>query len=203
MIVCKHLPSIGNFIILFFCAGVLICGCSHNYRSDTYLRQDMSLDLVQRIAVLPFENNSDEKFAAERTRDVVITQVLTQNLFDVVDKGLVDAVLREEAVDGSAPVDIETMQRLSRRLGVEAFFLGSIDLAGSVRRGSATVPELSLTLRLIDATGGAILWQASGHGTGDSVLERLFGLRPADTYQVTTNLVRRLLEPIPGRGRTE
>jgi len=164
---------------------------------ESFLRADVDLAYVTKVAVVPFENNSKDQFAAERIRGLAITQILAQGLFDVVDRGLVDSALREEAIDlNKAPMDAATMKQLGQRLVVQAFLLGSIDQAGGVQRGNSSFPELSVTLRLVDSNTGMIFWQASGNRTGDSMGKRLFGFSSDDDFKIALNLLKQLLATI-------
>jgi len=163
------------------------------------MREDVTLDFVNRISVLPLENNTDQKYAAELARDVINTQILAMNIFDVVDKGIVDSVLHEEAIEPGSPVSQIMLSRLGQRLNVQSIMVGSVDIAGDKRIGSVIVPEMSLTLRLIEIKSGVILWQGSGHYAGDSIVGRLFGITPDDAYKVTARLAKRLLSTIPER----
>ncbi|MCB2183801.1 MAG: penicillin-binding protein activator LpoB [Desulfobulbaceae bacterium] len=177
---------------------VIVClaGCSTK-SPVSFTREDVTLDFVKKVCVMPLENHSEEKFAAELARNVINTQILEMGLFDIVDKGIVDSVRYEEAVEPGTPLSAHALQRLGQRLNVNAIIVGSVDLAGEKRVGSVIVPEISLTLRLIEIKSGLILWQASGYNDGDSMLGRLFGLTPGDTYQVALELVRNILHTIP------
>lgn len=176
---------------------LLLAGCGSKHATESYLRDDVDPGFVQRIAVLPFENNSADGYAANRARELSITQVLALGLFDTVDKGLVDSVLAEEALQQGAPIDALSLKRLGQRLNVQAFLLGSVDQAQENRLGAVSFPEIALTLRLIESNSGMILWQASGHRRGDSWIGRLLGIVPEDSYQVTLHLIRDLLATAP------
>ena len=184
-------------ILTLMCFSILTA-CSGK-TTISFMREDVTLDFVNRISVLPLENNTDQKYAAELARDVINTQILAMNIFDVVDKGIVDSVLHEEAIDPGSPVSQLMLNRLGQRLNVQAIMVGSVDMAGDKRIGSVIVPEMSLTLRLIEIKSGFVLWQASGHYAGDSVVGRLFGITPDDTYKVTVKLAKGLLSTIPER----
>ncbi|MBU0730582.1 MAG: hypothetical protein KKA70_12660 [Proteobacteria bacterium] len=164
---------------------------------NSYVRDDIDLSFINRIAVLPFENNSSDKYAASRIRNIAITQILSLGLADVIDKGLVDSVILEEAVEANKPIDQMTLKRLGQRLNVQAFLMGNVDSSGTVRRGSMTFPSAALTLRFVDARAAKILWQASGYYSGETVMNRLFGLSPGDHFQISTTLVRGLLMTYP------
>ena len=185
-----------SILMLLFLS--LLSGCAGK-TTISYMREDVTLDFVNRVCVLPLANNTDQKYAAELARDVINTQILAMNIFDLVDKGIVDSVLHEEALDPGAPVSQLMLSRLGQRLNVQAIMIGAVDLAGDKRVGSVIVPEMSLTLRLIETKSGLILWQASGHYAGDSIIGRLFGITPDDTYKVTAKLAKELLATIPER----
>lgn len=167
---------------------LLLAGCGAKSMTRSFMREDASLAYIQKVAVLPFEGTSN----APRVREFTMTQILATGLFDVVDKGRVDSFLNQEAITPGAPLDAPTLRRLGQILGVEAFVLGSVEQT-SESRGSAVFPEITMTLRLIDADTGTLLWQASGRGTGYSLGDRLFGMAPKDSFQVTMDLLRRLL----------
>jgi len=176
---------------------VLISSCTKSVSTETFLRDNIDMGYVTRIAVLPFENFTSDKFSGDRVRNVTITQTLALGLFDVIDKGLVDSVLLEEAVEYGKPIDQITIKRLGQRLNVQAFLMGTVDTSGEGRKGNINFAELSLTLRLVDTRAAVILWQASGYKSGDSLLGRLFGLMPKDPFQVSLLLVRELLSTVP------
>ncbi len=182
---------------LLACIVLLLLGGCGGKNTITFVREDVTLDFVKRVAVLPLQNNTDQKYAAELARDVISSKILAMNLFDVVDKGIVDSVLHEEAIDPGSPVSQAMLNRLGQRLNAQAFVIGSVDLAGDNRVGSVTFPEMSLTMRLVEMKSGQVLWQGSGHSDGSSLMGRLFGATPDDRYLVTAKLVDRLLRTIP------
>jgi hypothetical protein len=184
---------VGHIAILV----LMLAGCGGGVTSRSFLREEVDFGFIQRIAVLPYENNSADPFAAERARDVTITQVLSLGLFDAVEKVLVDNVMYEEGVDKGTAIDPLTLKRIGQRLQCQALLLGTVDLAGSGKIGTSTFSEKALTLRLIEVNSGLILWQASGHLSGASLGKRLFGLKPDDPFQVTLKLVRNMLKTAP------
>jgi TolB-like protein len=179
------------------CVILYLGGCSSKAQVQHFLREEVALDYVKRIAVLPLQNNTKEEFAAKLARDVVTTQVLAMGIFDVVDSGVVDSVLHEEGLQPGSPLNLVAIKRIGKRLGVEAVIQGSVDLAGDKRQGAIIFPEMSLTLNLVETTSAVVLWQASGHRDGNSMMSRLFGLKPIDSFKVALDLSHDLLSTIP------
>ncbi|PXF57834.1 MAG: hypothetical protein C4B58_08490 [Deltaproteobacteria bacterium] len=188
------------FLVVFILLTVdILSGCGVKTSSESFLREDTELGYVQQVAVLPFENFSDDEHAAARTRDFTITQCLAMGLFDVVGKGIVDSTLQNEVIKPGAPLDISMTRRLGQRLNVQAILQGAVDYSGVGRKGNFSFPELSLTLQLIDCDSAIVLWQASGHGTGYCLWGRLFGLAPRDMFQVGLGTIEDILETLPTR----
>lgn len=188
----------GLLVPLLLCLiAVATAGCAAKASSESFLRENVDIGFVKKVAVLPLQNNSKDEYAPERIRDITITQMLAMGLFDVIDKGVVDSVLREEAIEPGKPVDRQALRRIGQRLGVEVVALGTIDLSGENRKGSMVYPEIFITLRLLEVQNGEVIWQGTGHGTGDSVWRRLFGLAAYDVFEVSLRLVKELLASIP------
>ena len=170
---------------------LLLAGCGSSSVTRSFMRENTSLAHIQTVAVLAFEGGGD----APRIREFTMTQLLASGIFDVVDKGRVDNLLAQEALAEGAPLDPATMRRLGQRLNVQGFILGSVQQV-SASRGSAVFSEITMTLRLIDSETGTLLWQASGRGSGYSLTDRLFGMAPKDSFEVTMALLRDLFATI-------
>lgn len=175
--------------------GWLAClpGCGSGSASRSFMREDTSMAHIEKVAVLPFENLGGG--AERRIREMTMTQLLASGMFDVVDKGRVDSLLRDEALEPGMPLDEATLRRLGQRLGVQGFILGSVEQTTDAR-GNAVYPEIIMTLRLIDSETGVLLWQASGRGSGYSLADRLFGFAPKNSFQVTLKLLSHLLKTL-------
>lgn len=173
--------------------GILLLGsgCGSGSNMRTFMRPDTSLAHIQSVAVLPFEGGE----SAARMREFTMTQVLATGLFDVVDKGRVDSFLLQEGITPGQPIDLPTMRRLGQIVKAEALMLGSVEQA-TQSRGNAQYEEITMTLRLLDTETGTLLWQASGVGSGYSLADRMFGMAPKDSFQVTMDLLGRLLSTI-------
>lgn len=174
-----------------------LSGCSVKSNMEHFNRDNIDIGYIKAIVILPFENNSQDEYVAERVRNVTTTSILADGLFDVVDKGLVDNHLREEAISMDKPIDKQTLRRLGQRFNVQAVLLGTIDMAGEGRKGAVVFPDLSLTMRLVEVESGLIIWQASGNETGDSAWRRLFGLPMDGAFEISLNLVEKMLNTIP------
>ncbi len=187
--------SIGFLILL----GLAVTGCGGRFDSEYYMRDNVDMGAITRIAVMPFQNFTSDQFVADRTRDVATTQLLSLGIADVVDRGLIDSVMAEEVIDPKLPIDQINMKRLGQRLNVQAFLLGSIDMAGEKRTGTVAYPVLGVTLRLVDAQAGLVIWQGSGRWTSETVTGRILGTKPTDDFHVSLELLKRMLRSLSGK----
>ena len=186
-------------VAIIFLSFLMLCGCGGKFDSKEYMRDKVDLAAISRIAVMPFQNFTGDQFVADRTRDIATTQLLASGIADVVDRGIVDSVMVEEVIDPRLPINQINMKRLGQRLNVQAFLLGSIDLAGDRRTGSVAYPILGVTLRLVDSQAGLVIWQSSGRWTSETVLGRIVGINPTDDFHVSLLLIQRMLRPLASK----
>jgi PBP1b-binding outer membrane lipoprotein LpoB len=171
--------------IMLFGMLLSLPGCSSSTTAlQSFTRENANIELIQKVAVLPFEGGG----RASRIREFTMTQLLATGVFDLVDKGRVDVFLQQEAIGPGAPIDVFTIRRLGESLKVEAILLGSVEQI-SEARGSSNFSDIIMTLRLIECESGELLWQASGKGSGYSLADRLFGFAPKDVFEVTLELL--------------
>jgi hypothetical protein len=171
-------------------------GCAGRMSTKSFVRENTDISLVRKVAVLPFEGGG----RSPRIRELTMTQLLDAGIFDLVDKGHVDIFLRQESIAPGAPLDAFTIRRLGESLKVEAVLMGAVEEAtGS--RGSASFPEITMTLRLVDCETGLLLWQATGRGSGYSTADRLFGFAPKDNFIVSIELLEKLFATMKRNSR--
>ncbi len=182
-------------VVLVFTLLVALSGCAVTQQS--FIAEGVDLGYVERIAILPLENNTDDTFAAERVRDILSTSILAQGYYNVVEKGNLARFLNEEvASDKGTLLDKSVAQRLGKDLKVDAYIAGAIDDYRQVSNGPYSYWVVAATLRLVDIKSGEIIWQASGTESGYNTFQRLFGFASQDSNQVSLRLVQRLLNTI-------
>ena len=174
-------------VALLGCAGVPL-----HYADET-----IRLGYVKRIAILPFENHTQTKYAEERLRDIISTEILSRGFFEVIEKGDLSRFLQEELVNRKQEtIDLPTAQRLARDLKVDAYLAGSVDDFSETRSGSYAYSVVAATFRLVDVKTGKIIWETSGSESGYSTFNRIFGFDGEDINQISFKLVRKLLDTI-------
>src|SRR3972149_1668774 len=115
-------------VVLFFL--IFIGGCGSTIR---YINPTANFSYIKKIAVLPFNNLSDDRYAGEKVRNTLVVDLMSRGVFDVVEQGevtrVLGAIFREAGVEEgrAVQVDSETIKMIGEKLGVQAIILGSVD----------------------------------------------------------------------------
>ena len=177
------------FFLLFFlgCAGPI-----------SYIHPTADLTYIKTVAIVPFENLTQQKGAEGKAMNVVATEVLRRGVFDVVEFGEVAKVLREEGFKDPGSISKRVAERAAKRLNVQAFIVGSVEEYGVSRTGGSSYPEVSMSLKLIDAKSYKILWEATHSVKGTTVLDRLFGISKKSSSDLAKELVAEMFDTLFG-----
>lgn len=164
----------------------------------SYVHPQADLTYIKSVAVVPFRNLTQEKGAEEKVMNVVATEILRRGVFDVVEFGEVAKVLREEGFKDPGSVSKRVAEKAAERLNVQAFVLGSVDEYGASQTGGDLYPEVSVSLKLLDAKSYTILWESSHSVKGATVLDRLFGIGKKSRSDLARELIEEMFDTLFG-----
>ncbi len=178
--------------------GVLLLGCG-GAKVIRYINPSANFSYVKKVAILPLNNLSDDRYAAERVRNTLTIALLAKRMFDVVDQGevtkVVGFVFREAGYEEgrAVPVDRETIKMIGERLGVQAVIVGSVDDYSSGYSGGTV---LALSLRMLDVSSGIILWEARVTGKGENFWRSILGVGSVERNELTRRIVNTALKTL-------
>jgi len=153
----------------------LTAGCARTVAPPVYRDPNMDFGAIQTVAVMPLQNLTRETLAADRVRDVLINGLLSTGALYVVPVGEVArAVARAELQSPAAPSPEEVV-RLASLLKVQAIITGAVHEYGEVRSGSTSANLISVSLQMLEAQTGRVIWTAASTRGGIDVWDRLFG----------------------------
>ena len=185
-----------TILLLAILPMLLFSGCAGPI---SYIRPAADLTYIKTVAIVPLKNLTQERGAEGKVMNMIATEVLSRGIFDVVEFGEVAKILREEGFkEGEGFISKSVAERAGKRLGVEAFIVGSVEEYGVLRTGGGTYSEVALSLKLIDARSYKILWDASHSLKGTTVLDRLFGIGKKSTSNICKNLVIEMFDTLFG-----
>lgn len=174
--VCGHRsPPLRIAALLLVSTCLLGCGPSLKPFAGANLKKGEGV----KMAILPFENLSKTQGAGKSMESFVLVEFLKYAPVKVVDPGEVSAMLSKERVRLATSVPRETLISVGRGLGVDLFMMGTVhdfdmQLATGAG-GSGQIPVVSMSLRILDASTGDIVWAGNASRRG-SDRETVFGI---------------------------
>jgi len=162
----------------------------------TYHDPNMDFSLVQKVAVLPFENLTTMTTAAERVRDVFTTMMQATGTSYVMPPGEVARGVDRASVANPTAPTTEEVVNLGKVVGVDAVITGVVREYGEVRSGSTSAGVVSVSLQMMETQTGKVVWSASSTRGGVDAGDRLFGGGGQPMDQVTADAVRDLLDKL-------
>lgn len=189
------LAAAAVFFILAF-----LSGCART--TFTYhIREDVDFSFFKRVAVMPLENMTTDKFAAEIVRQAVISELLATGAVDVVVPGDVMYAIDRLGIKSVALPTAEQIKNVGKTLNVQGVILGSVEKFGDERLGSISAPAVTITLMMADTSSGGIVWSTTRSKGGASFAARHFGARTDTLSETTLKVVRESIRTLVGHAQ--
>jgi len=168
-------------------------GCTHSVRY--FVRPDTDLTKIKKVAVLPFENHTQDRYANEKIRELVMMGLLKRGV-DVIEPGEVNDILRLMRIRSVKRLTKEEIIEMGKRLNIDAIITGSVNTYEKKRALSVTYPEVSIYINLIDTDSGNILWATWHTSGGADFWTRHFGIETKTIDEVSQKVVKEALDTV-------
>ena len=159
--------------IILMLLPVALSGCAAPL--DIYRDANMDFGAIHTVAVLPLANLTRETPAAERVRDVLSTELLATGAVYVIPAGEVARGISRVAVANPTTPSTEEAVKLAGVIKADAIITGTIKEYGEVRSGSSAANVISLSMQMIEAQTGRLVWSATTTKGGIGITDRLLG----------------------------
>jgi curli biogenesis system outer membrane secretion channel CsgG len=188
-----------SFNAYFIITGLLlwslsVIGCATKPR--IYINPNTNFGFIKRVAVLPFENLSPDRFADKKVRDVFITALLSTEVIDVPELGEVFQILESQGVAKPQDVTTEVAKAVGQVMGVQGLILGTVEEYTINRTAAGSFPEIALTLRMLDTKTGNIIWSVSHTEKGGRILPTIFGFGESTMSEATAKAAKRIVDTL-------
>ena len=174
---------ISSLMICFSCA-LFLHACGGKRAPSYYINQDTDFSFIKTVAVLPLDNLTNDRFAGESVRQVIISELLASGLADVVCPGDVACACETVKIKPGQSPSAEQIRAIGKTLKVQAVIFGTVNKYGEIREGNVSAPEISITLMMADTNSGSIIWSVTKTYGGVDFWAKHFGTR-ADTMSET------------------
>ena len=171
----------------------MIAGCSNELKR--FIRKDADLSNVKTIAVMPIENFTSEKYAAEKIRSVVMIDLLSRGI-NVVEPGEVVSVMRMLKIWSVSRMSIEDIRNMGRMLGVDAFITGAVETYGISRGISVSYPEVAVSFTLVESQSGKTLWSVWHTAGGADFWTRHFGTEGRTLDEASRQVIKEAFDTL-------
>ncbi|MBP1604170.1 MAG: putative lipoprotein [Acidobacteria bacterium] len=172
--------------------------------TDVYRDPNMDFGSIQTVAVVPFANLARDQVVADRVRDVFINRLLSTGAVYVLPVGEVARGIAKLELQSPTSPSPEEVVKLGTLLKADAVITGVVREYGEVRSGTTTANIISMSIQLIEAGTGKVVWSASSTKGGISFWNRLFGGGGQPVNKVTEEAVDALFDKLlgpPQKGR--
>lgn len=184
--------NVARAFLLLLTLSALGCASSHQ---TGFLHPNADLGMIKKVAVIPFENITEDRGAGEKVTRIFFVELLALEVFDVSEPGQPVKVLRAKgtSIDALGPADL---QRIGKELEVDGLFLGSVVDFNESRSGSSQDPRVTVQIRLVDTQSGTTIWSASQTRSRAALSTKLFGVGRESLTEAARDLVRAELKTL-------
>jgi TolB-like protein len=186
-----HLP--GRLLLLGL--SLSLAACAGTMATTRFTNPKFDFGYVERVAVIPFENLSNDHAAGARVSRLVVTELLASGAVDVVEPGEVQAALDRLGARITTP-STEQVVSLGTTLGVQAVIVGSVTQSEILRSGAVGIPVVSLDVHMLETETGAAVWAASHTEKASGLGAKLLGAGGEPLSETTRRCVRRTLRTL-------
>ncbi|UCH83908.1 MAG: hypothetical protein JSW50_15955 [Candidatus Latescibacterota bacterium] len=187
----RRVDELIPLLVILALVGQVLIGCSNK---PQFFRADSDeFKSTGSVAVLPLMNLTRYEDASDVVMDALVVELLDLGIFEVVDPGVVEVVVLEKRLRLTDRLPLETIQEIGARLQVDYLLVGSVSEFDVVREGNTQLPNVSISLRLIECVEGRILWAATHSERGDDA-ESVFGIgRISTPEQLAAAMVKDMI----------
>lgn len=185
-----------KIILILALVPLLIYGCAGSIAPASFIKPEMDLSLIRRVAVLRLDNFTRERMAHKKVRRILISEILATGAFEMVDPGLVNREMARLGSQVAAGMKVEEVKALGKRLDAQALIMGAVIEYGQVRSGAVSAPIVSLSLRMVETERGSIIWSCTVNQGGISWGTRLLGVSRDTISETTVKAVRKALNTL-------
>lgn len=136
-------------------------GCASGPR--LYVNSEADLTFYKKIAVIPFRNLTNERFAGERITRAFMTELVMTEHYEIVDQNEFAAVL--DKIGGNpgfeGVYDPAKVREAAAQIQVTGVLRGTVTEYTMQRSGTSDIPVVAFDAELIDVATNNVVWRGS------------------------------------------
>jgi hypothetical protein len=156
----------------------------------------MDFSLIQTVAVAPLANLTAYPPASERVRDVLATMLQATGAVYVLPPGEVSRGIARLAIATPTTPNPEQVVQIAQVVKADVVITGVVREYGEIRSGGTAANAISVSLQMMEAQTGKVVWSASASRGGVGASERLFGGGGEPMNKITEQAIRDLINKL-------
>jgi TolB-like protein len=182
-------PLLCIWVLLIAVVSALVAGCGFPLVSRHI--QGTSYTPHPRVAVLPFENYTDQDLVSAKVTEYVQSTMTARAAFTMVESGTTFEALRRLRIRSALVLRKGQIDSLAQALEADYLLAGSVlEYREIGDKFLDKIPQVSINARLVDCKSGATVWTGVSNDSGDRT-EFLFGI---GAVQSADELSRKMVE---------
>lgn len=173
----------------------VIAGCA-GMGSTVFIHRDYNFAFVEKVAVLPFENLSNDQGASARVTHLFITELLATDAFDIVEPGEVLSATSRMNITRFDLLTEEQAKQLGQALGVQGIILGTVNESSGARAAANEGTVVTLDVRMIETESAQTVWSATHTEGSRGFFASLFGTGQRSQSEVARKCVRKVIKTL-------
>ena len=174
--------------VLAGCLAANLAGCAPAVRA--YRAPGPAVPPAATVAMVPLTNLTGVENAARLLTDQLVLEIGRLHLFQVQDPGVVLGALRKLRILTPDRISSEQMKSLAETVGTPYLLTGTVTQCTVGGEFSGQFPSAAVSLRLVDARDGQVLWAATQARAGND-RETVFGLGRVHRLEELSNRLAR------------
>ncbi len=156
-------------VIFLIIPVILLFSCSSSPRF--YLRDKEQFPGIKKVAVLPFRNITDRMEAGKIMTNVFVQELFNSKIYSVEEMGNIREFFIRQRIREKGEIDRDIISMMGEQLGLDAVFLGTVEeYYQEAKGGGESTPKVGLSVRMLSAKNGMILWKCYHHRKGDDYI---------------------------------
>ncbi|MEJ2314179.1 MAG: hypothetical protein P8Y85_05265 [Nitrospirota bacterium] len=183
----RKLAIIGSLCLMLMTLG---CRGSLKEYEASFINPNFDFSYVKTVAVLPFDNLTQDRNAGDVVRHLVINELLATELVEVVVPGEAVAGMNSLGIKSVSTLSEKQIIALGKALNVQAVMYGAVEKYDIIRERNISEPEVTITIIMAETTTGGIVWSVTKTGGRAGFTARHFGARTDTLSEALLKVVR-------------
>lgn len=182
-------------ILFWLPIAAMLVACS-GMQPTVFVNRQYNFSFLEKVAVVPFENLSNDQGAGPRITHIFVTELLAAESFDLAEPGEVSKVTQKYIGSSGSSLTQEQIAEVGKALGVQGIILGSVNKSATFVSGGAAGAEVTIDVRMVETETGQTVWSATHTEGGRGFFASLFGTGGKSEAEAERKCVKRVIRTL-------